>query len=182
LGSLGDLLFSQFANLEADPLKRAELVNRYLQENGLSADSLVISNFLTSQASLQRRQEASFALLGVRDTISFVMTRSSNSSLGNFVTAVDDLSTNSVINQSGFSVIYSHRLTPDTSMNAVFSRQSTSGSSTQTGTTLRAVDFSISSRLGRQMSASVGARRVFFDSVTNPYTETALTGNLSVQF
>lgn len=182
LGSLSDLLFNQFSSLESDPLKRVELVNRFLQDNGLSGDSQVISNFLASQVSLQRRQEASFALLGVRDTISFVMSRGTNSSLSNFTTIVDDLSTNSVIHQSGFSVIYSHRLTPDTSMNAVASRQSTSGSGGLAGTSLRALDLSISSRLGRQMSASIGARRVFFDSATNPYTETAVTGNLNVQF
>ena len=163
-------------------MKRVELVNRFLQENGLNANSPVLSNFLSSQVSLQRRQEAAFALLGVRDTISFVMSRGSNSSLNNFVTSFDDLSTNSVIRQSGFSVIYSHRLTPDTSMNAVASRQNTSGSGGLAGTSLRALDFSISSRLGRQMSASIGARRVFFDSVANPYTETAVTGNLNVQF
>ena len=182
LGSLSDLLFSQFTSLEADPLKRAELVNRYIQENGLTANTPVISNFLSSQVSLQRRQEASFALLGVRDTISFVLSRGSNTSLGNFVTAFDDLSTNTVINQSGVSVVYSHRLTPDTSMSAVVSRQSSSGSGGQSGTRLRAVDLSISSRLGRQMSASIGARRVFFESATNPYTESAVTGNLNVQF
>lgn len=182
LGSLSDLLFSQFSSLEADPLKRAELVSRFMQDNGLSADTQVISNFLTSTVSLQRRQEASFALLGVRDTITFVMNRGSNSSLGTFVTAVDDLSTNSVVNQSGFSVLYAHRLTPETSMNVIASRQSTSGNGGTSGTTLRALDFSLSSRLGRNMSASIGARRVFFDSATNPYTETALTGNLNVQF
>jgi len=182
LGSLSDLLFNQFSSLEADPLKRVELVNRYLQETGLTGDSQVISNFLSSQVSLQRRQEASFALLGVRDTISFVMSRGSNSSLSNFSTAFDDLSNNSVIHQSGFSVIYSHRLTPDTSMNAVASRQNASGTGGLGGTSLRALDLSISSRLGRQTSASIGARRVFFDSVTNPYTETAVTGNLNVQF
>jgi uncharacterized protein (PEP-CTERM system associated) len=182
LGSLSDLLFNQFSNLEADPLKRVELVNRFLRENGLNSNTPVISNFLSSQVSLQRRQEASFALLGVRDTISFVMSRGSNNSLSNFTTSIDDLSTNTVVHQSGFSVIYSHRLTPDTSMNAVASRQSTSGSGGGAGTSLRAVDISISSRLGRQMSASIGARRVFFDSVTNPYTETAVTGNLNVQF
>ena len=182
LGSLSDLLFNQFTSLESDPLKRVELVNRFLQENGLNANSPVLSNFLSSQVSLQRRQEASFALLGVRDTISFVMSRGSNRSLSNFVTAFDDLSNNTVVYQSGFSVIYSHRLTPDTSMNAVASRQSTSGSGGLAGTSLRALDLSISSRLGRQMSASIGARRVFFESVANPYTETAVTGSLNVQF
>lgn len=182
LGSLSDLLFSQFSSLEPDPLKRAELVSRFMQDNGLSADTQVISNFLTSTVSLQRRQEASFALLGVRDTITFIMNRGSNSSLGTFVTAVEDLSTNTVVHQSGFSMLYAHRLTPDMSMNVLVSRQSTSGNGGASGTTLRALDFSVSSRLGRNMSASVGARRVFFDSATNPYTETALTGNLNVQF
>ncbi len=182
LGSLSDLLFSQFTSLEADPLKRAGLVNQFLQDNGLNANTQVISNFLSSQVSMQRRQEAAFALLGVRDTISFVLSRGSNTSLGSFVTSFDDLSTNTVIHQNGVSVVYSHRLTPDTSMNAVVSRQSTSGSGGLSGTSLRAVDFSISSRLGRQMTASIGARRVFFDSATNPYTETAVTGNLNVQF
>ncbi len=182
LGALSDLLFSQFTSLEADPLKRAELVNRFMQENGLRADTQVLSNFLSSQVSLQRRQEASFALLGVRDTISFVLNRGSNRSLANFVTAFDDLSANTVINQNGLSVIYSHRLTPDTSMNALVSRQSTSGSGGQSATRLRAVDFNISSRLGRQTSASIGARRVYFDSATNPYAETSVTGNLNVQF
>jgi uncharacterized protein (PEP-CTERM system associated) len=182
LGTVRDLLFSQFASLESDPLKRAELVNRFMQDNGLSADAQIISNFLASTVSLQRRQEASFALLGVRDTITFVMSRGSNSSLGTFVTAFDDLATNSVVHQSGFSVLYAHRLTTDASMNVVASRQSTSGSGGAGGTSLRALDVSLSSRLGRNMNASIGARRVFFDSATNPYTETAVTGNLNVQF
>ncbi len=182
IGTLSDLLFSQLSTLEPDPLKRAELVNRFMQDNGLRADAQVISNFLASTVSLQRRQEASFALLGVRDTITFVMNRGSNSNLGTFVTAFDDLSTNSVVHQSGLSVLYAHRLTPDTSMNVVVSRQSTSGSGGTSGTSLRALDLSFSSRLGQRMSASIGARRVFFDSATNPYTETAVTGNLNVQF
>ena len=182
LGSLSDLLYSQFTSLESDPLKRAELVNRFMQDNGLSADAQVISNFLASTVSLQRRQEASFALLGVRDTITFVMSRGSNRSLGTFVTTFDDLATNTVVHQSGFSVLYSHRLTPDAAMNIVASRQSTSGSAGAGGTSLRAVDVSLSTRLGRRMSGSIGARRVFFDSGTNPYTETAVTGNLNVQF
>lgn len=182
LGSLSDLLFSQFSNLESDPLRRAELVSQFMQDNGLRADAQVISNFLSSTVSLQRRQDASFALLGVRDTITFVMNRGSNTSLSSFVTGINDLSTNTVVHQSGFSVLYAHRLTPDTSMNVVASRQSTSGSGGTGGTSLRALDFSLSSRLGRNMSASIGARRVFFDSATNPYTETAVTGNLNVQF
>lgn len=182
LGSLSDLLFSQFTALEADPIKRGELVNRFMQDNGLRADTQVISNFLASSISLQRRQEASFALLGVRDTITFVMNRGTNSSLSTFTTSLDDLANNTIVHQSGISVLYSHRLTPDASMNILASRQSTSGSTGAESTSLRAVDVSLSSRLGRRVSASIGARKVFFDSATSPYTETAVTGNLNVQF
>jgi len=182
LGSLSDLLYSQFSSLEPDPIKRAELVNRFMQDNGLRADAQVIGNFLTSSVSLQRRQEASFALLGVRDTITFAMNRGTNSSLGRFTTAFDDLTNNTTVHQSGFSVLYAHRLTADASMNVLASRQSTSGSAGTGATSLRAVDVSLSTRLGRRMSGSIGARRVFFDSATAPYAETAVTGNLNVQF
>ena len=153
-----------------------------MQDNGLRADAQVISNFLASNVSLQRRQEASFALLGIRVIVTFVMNRGTNTSLGTFTTAFDDLTNNTVVSQSGFSILYAHRLSPDASMNVLASRQSTSGSGGTGSTSLRAVDVSVSSRLGRRMSASIGARRVFFDSATNPYTETAVTGNLNVQF
>ncbi len=182
IGALGDLLFSQFAALEPDPLKRAELVNKYLQDNGLSSDTRVISNFLASSVSLQRRQDASVALLGVRDTVSFSLTRGSNSKLDGLVTAVDDFSTSAVIHQSGASISYAHRLTSDSALNVVASRQNTSGTGGQQSTSLRSIDVRLSGKLGLQTSASIGARRVVFDSATVPYTETSVTGNLNVQF
>ncbi len=182
LGSLSDLLYGQFASVEPDPFKRTELVNRFLQDNGFRSDAKVISNFLTSSASLQRRQEASFALLGIRDTVSFSLTRGSNSQLSNFVTGLGDLSNSSVVRQTGASIVYAHRLTPDAALNVIAARQNTSGALGIQSTSLRTIDVTLSGRLGRQMNASIGARRVFFDSTTTPYTETAVTGNLSVQF
>ena len=182
LGSLSDLLYGQFASLEADPFKRTELVNRFMRENGFNSDAKVIGNFLASSASLQRRQEASFALLGIRDTVSFSLTRGTNSQLSSFVTGFDDLSKSSIVRQTGVSLVYAHRLTPDAALNVVAARQNTSGSVGLQSTSLRSIDVTLSGRVGRQMNASIGARRVFFDSATNPYAETAVTGNLSVQF
>jgi uncharacterized protein (PEP-CTERM system associated) len=182
LGSLSDLLYGQFASIESDPFKRTQLVNQFMQNNGFNSDARVIGNFLASSASLQRRQEASFALLGIRDTVSFSLTRGTNSQLSSFVTGFDDLSNSSIIRQTGVSIVYAHRLTPDMAFNVVAARQNTSGAVGLQSTSLRSVDVSLSGRVGRQMSASVGARRVFFDSVTNPYTETGVTGNFTVQF
>ena len=182
LGSLSDLLYGQFASIETDPFKRTQLVNQFMQSNGFSSDAKVISNFLSSSASLQRRQEASFALLGVRDTVSFNLTRGTNSQLSSFVTGVDDLSKSSIIRQTGVSMAYAHRLTPDAALNVVATRQNTSGALGLQSTSLRSFNVALSGRLGRQINASIGARRVFFDSATTPYAETAVTGNVSMQF
>ena len=182
LGSLSDLLYGQFASIEMDPFKRTQLVNQFMQNNGFRSDAKVIGNFLSSSASLQRRQEASFALLGIRDTVAFSLTRGTNSQLGSFVTGFDDLSNSSIVRQTGVSLVYAHRLTPDAALNMVVARQNTSGAVGLQSNSLRSFDVTLSGRLGRQVSASIGARRVFFDNVTAPYGETAVTGNVSMQF
>jgi uncharacterized protein (PEP-CTERM system associated) len=182
IGTLAGLLDSQFASLEPDPLRRAALVSNYLLANGYNPNALVLSNFLSSTASLRRNQEISFSLLGVRDTVNFVLSRSSNRRLSNLTTAFDDLSSVDNVSQSGFGVSYLHRLTPDTSFNVGLTRQNTGSSGNFAGSSLRSLDVILSSRLGRQTFASVGARRSFFDSLTSPYTETTLTGSVSLQF
>lgn len=182
VGSLSDLLFAQFAGTEPDPLKRAALVDQFMLTNGLSSDAKVISNFLSSSATLQRRQEASFVLLGVRDTVTFVLSRSASSKLDTVVLAFDDFTNNNIVRQTGFTSSYAHRLTPDWAVNLGASLQRSSGSAAASSTTLRSLDLSLVGRLGRQLNGSIGARRVWFDHSTNPYSETAVIGGLSVQF
>ena len=112
LGPIYDLYFAQFATVEPDPVKRAELVNAFLQANGINPNAIVVSNFLTSAVSLQRRQDLSFTLLGVRDTITFTASRTETSRLDTISTAIDDLANATLIRQTGLSVSYAHRLTP----------------------------------------------------------------------
>jgi len=182
VGSVYDLYFSQFAAAEPDPVKRAVLVNSFLQTNGISPSAPVIAGYLTSAVLLQRRQDASFALLGVRDTLTFLASRSNSRRLDTLTGATDDLLSSSVIIQQGLSVSYAHRLTPQTALNAIASQQRTIGSSTQPETNLRTISVNLTSRIGSQSTATFGARRSVFDSPSVPYTESALTGSLTVQF
>lgn len=182
LGAVYDLLYSQFASIEPDPVSRAQLVNAYLQANGISPNATVISSFLTSAVSLQRRQDLSFALLGVRDTVTFIATRSESSRLDTLSTGVDDLTMSSLVRQRGFSVNYAHRLTPDYSLGILASQQDTSGVSSLQDTTLRLFSVNVTGKVGRTAFASVGARRAISSGNTVSYTETAVTGNLNVQF
>ena len=142
----------------------------------------VISSFLTSAIALQRRQDVSVSLLGVRDTITFTATRSQSTRLDTLSIGQDDLNSSAVVNQRGFSVSYSHRLTPDYSLGVVLSQQDTSGVLSTQDSTLRGLNVNVSGKVGHRTSATIGARRVVSSGSSVPYTENALTGNLNVQF
>lgn len=182
IGSTYDLLFGQFAAIEPDPVKRAQLVSDFLQTNGIDPNTRVTSGFLSAATSLQRTQNLSFTLLGVRDTLTFTASRSENARLDTISNAADDLSNSNLVRQRGFNVSLAHRLTPDSSVNAVLSQQDSSGTAGVPGTSLRSANLNLSTRVGLRTTASLGARRVVFDSSTAPYAETAVTGNLNLQF
>lgn len=183
LGSLYDLVFSQFAAREPDPILRASQVNDFLQVNGLNPSATVVSSFLTSAVSLQRRQDLSFVILGVRDTVTFSLNRSEGYRLDSIVgSSSDDLSNAVAVRQRGLSVNYAHRLTPDTSLNVIASTQKSADSQGAQSNSTKSLNVSVSTKLGTQSKAVLGARRVVFESPTSPYTESAVTGTLNVQF
>jgi len=182
LGSTYDLYFAQFASLEPDPVKRAALVSNFLQANGINPNTTVVSGFLTSAVSLQRRQDLSFALLGVRDTVTFTATRSEGSRLDAVVGVNDDLANSAVLRQQGFSVNYGHKLTPHTALNGLVSMQRSSGSQSAQDVVTNLVSVSVSTKVGAQSTALFSVRRTAFESGVTPYTETAITSTLNVPF
>lgn len=182
LGSTYDLYFAQFASIEPDPVLRAALVSNFLQANGINPNISVVSGFLTSAASLQRRQDISFALLGLRDTVTFIANRSQGSRLDTIAVANDDLANSGAVRQNGVSVSYAHRLTPDASLNVLASVQKATDGLGLQSTSTKSVNLSLSTRLTRRSTAVLSARRVVFESNTSPYTESAITGALNVQF
>ena len=182
IGNLYDLFYSQLEGSGLTAAERAQRVNTLLQLYGLSANTPVVSSYLTSAVSVQRSQNVSLALLGIRDTVTFLLTRTENNRLDTVTSAVDDLSNGATVIQNGFSINYSHRLTPDYALSAVLSRQKTSGSTTAEETTLKSFNVYLTGQVGKKTAASLGLRRVVSDSVANPYTENAVTGNLNVQF
>ncbi len=181
-GSIADLLYSQFASVEPNPIARTQLVNAYLQANGLSPNAVAINGSLLSAASLEHRQDLSFALLGMRDTVTFIASRSDSSRLDSLSAAVDDLSNSALVRQRGFSANYTHRLTPNYSLGVLASQQETSGVSGQQGTTLRLLNFSVTGRVNKQATVSVAIRHAVSSGDTASYIENAVTGTLLVSF
>lgn len=181
-GAVFDIFYDQFASIEPNPTARAQLVNAYLQANGINPNAVVIDSYLTSAVALQRRQDMSVALIGVRDTVSFVASRSQSSRLDLVSVGVDDLSTFSVLRQRGFNINYAHRLTPDYSLGVLLSQQKTSGELSQQDASLRTLRFSVSGRLGKKSTGLVSVVRVVYSGGVTPYVENAVTVNLIVQF
>ena len=182
MGSMYDLLFSQFASIEPDPVARAKMVETYLQTNGISASASAVNGFLTSAVSLQHRQELSFALLGLRDTITFIATRSESSRLDSLSVSADNLANSGVVHQDGLSLQYAHRLTPDYALGLLYSWQKTASNSNLPETNLRSLNVNLTGKLGKRSAVSLSARRTVVDGDTSPYAESAVIGNINVQF
>ena len=183
LGPLYDLLFLQFSSIEPDPVRRAQLVQAYLLANGLNGNTNVDLGFLTSAVSLVQRQDLSFTLLGRRDTLTFLLSQSENSRLLQSVGGLDDLGNSMFVRQRGFSVVYSHRLTPSSTLNVLASQIRSSGDATSgLSSTLKSLNVSVSTKLGQHTSATVGVRRAISDNTLSSYTESAVRGGVTVQF
>lgn len=181
-GNNYDLLYSQFASIESDPIKRAQLVNNYLLNNGISANSTSLIGYLTSGNSILHAQNASFALLGARDTIIFTVARSISKRIATSALSGDDLSGSSLIRQDGLTVGYTHRLNEDIVLANQFSKQKTFGDLNSQYSEVKSVNVSASTRVGVRAYFTLSARRSISSSTTFPYRESAVTGNLLVQF
>ncbi|MDD2743983.1 MAG: TIGR03016 family PEP-CTERM system-associated outer membrane protein [Rhodocyclaceae bacterium] len=191
LGTVYDLYYQIYSNVEPyasmDPAIKdaavASVVNGALAQAGISPNSQVTSSFLSSRATLQRRQDLALALFGARNSVTLIINRTESQSVLAASASNDDFSQSTLVKQQGLSLNFSHRLSALTNLNALGSFQESKGNSTvgngdlKTSTTTFQVN--ISSKLGAKTSGTLAARRTEFDSTTNPYTENALIGTLS---
>ena len=184
MGTIYDLYFEQFANLIPDPIARSAFVHSLLAQSGLNPNQQVVSGFLSSQASVQRQQQLAYILHGARNTLTLQINRSESSSLLAAAAVEDDFSRSSNIRQTGFSVNFSHRLSPLTSANASVSRQQSTGQaiSGNLKTTTSYYVISASTKLGAKTTGSLSFRHSDFDNADNPYTENALVGTITYTY
>ena len=183
VGTNYDLLFSQYSSAIPDPVARAAYVNALLLSAGISPNAQMQGGYLTSGVQLQHRREFSFAVTGVRNTVTFAANQSETSSpTGATVLVGNNLEAFQKIEQRAASVNWSHKLTPLSTLVAMVSRlESTGSGTTALDTTQRNYTLNFLTKLAPNTSAGLGARRVIMDGTTS-YTENAFTGTLSHQF
>ena len=181
-GTAYNLLFAQFASIEPDPVKRADLVNSALLRSGISPTAQINPSFLNSGVSVQDRQEVSVAMRGVRSTAVLSYSRTATRRLDNFTTVADDLSQSSVVHLQGFSLDLSHRLTPVSSLNLLLSDQRGNGDLSTQRNHQRQASLLYTLRPTERGSLSVGLRRALYERASTPFDETALFATLGTRF
>ncbi len=137
---------------------------------------------LTSQAFIDRRQMASFALIGVNNTVTFALDRSNSQRIGAGLGLVDDFTLSPEIRQTGFNTNWAYKMTPNEvlTLTALTSRSIGSGN---LETRLKSLSLRLTTRLGAKTSASVGLRQTNFDNTNGTnYDEQALTGAVLFRF
>lgn len=178
--SLYDMLYA--LSREPDPVKRDLEVRSLLQQQGLDPNqTVVVGGFLTSAATVERRQQASVTYQGLRFTVNLSAFVGNTSRASSSSTADDDLSAGDV-RQSGFTSTLSYRLTPSDNLAVSIQQQRTAGSGGREGNDLTSLLATWSSTLGRYTSGSLALRHSVSGGQANAYTENALIGSLQIRF
>lgn len=180
LGTYYDMLFAQLANSIPDPVARAQQVNAQLQQAGISPNAAVTAGFLTSQATVRRRQELSLIINGLRNTVTYTLFQSDQRSVGTGGGIVDDFAAATSIKQHGMSSNYAYRLSPLTSLNGFASMLRSDGDTGQS-TTSRVFNLNATTKIGIRTNASIGLRSTRTEGST-PYRENAMLATVAAQF
>ncbi|HEV8262490.1 MAG TPA: TIGR03016 family PEP-CTERM system-associated outer membrane protein, partial [Burkholderiales bacterium] len=181
-----DLLFAALASRIPDPVARAQEVERLLQQGGIPPDLGIATGVLTTRVLLERRREASVALLGVANTVAFTAFRTDTQSLGVGAGTADDFALASTGTQRGVSADWSHALSSLSSL-SLFATwiRATAASSSTLSTTERSLRLFFSTQIGPKTFGTFGARHVRFDSATDiapGYRENAITATVTLLF
>lgn len=176
--SLFTLFYNQFASIQPDPILRQQFVLDYLRTLGLDPAAVVGGGFLNPAVSLNRREDLTYSLVGIRATITLqaFVTRS---------TVLDTLTQTSGdgdVRQQGFTATVAYRMTPTMSANLTGAQLRSLSNGTREGNQLRTASLSVSEQVGRRSSVSFGARHSRFTGATQPYSDSSVTASYTTSF
>ena len=183
MGTVYDMYFDQFSNRIPDPVARAAYVTNLLNQLGVAPNAQAVSDYAAQRPRIQSSQQLTYVLYGARNSLTLIAARNENEALTVFGQNTNIAGQASRVTQQGFTVSFAHRLTPLTALNLLGSRmESQSGLTNALNTTMTTYQVGVSTRFGAKTAGSLNLRRSEFDSDTNPYTENALVGSITMFF
>jgi uncharacterized protein (PEP-CTERM system associated) len=187
LGTVYDQYFQIFANLIPDEASRDTYVRNLLNQAGLQPNAQAIDNYLANRPQVEHNQQLSLVLFGSRNSITFIADRRYSQPLTRAPNGLDGLiSQAGSFTVQGYTVSFSHRLTPLTGLNLLALRQKYKNALTnELDTTLTTYQIGISTRLGAKTVGALNARHQDFngsDLTTTPYKENSLFASVTMVF
>ncbi|HEY7904780.1 MAG TPA: TIGR03016 family PEP-CTERM system-associated outer membrane protein, partial [Casimicrobiaceae bacterium] len=167
-------------------IDRAQEAQQLLHGGNIPSDLGLPPDFVVGSPYVERRQQASVAFLGVRNTLMFSIFKSTRDilGLGQETTVPTGLTTNT--REWGAGLTYSHRLSGFSTLTASSTWSKTDSTS---GTDITSTQWNssvgIATLLGRRTTGSLVYRYTHFDSDTgsaSDYRENALIASLLIQF
>lgn len=169
--------------LVSDPAYRPEITDPVLREL-LLLDCLSLTLLRTNAAYVDRSVSGGFSLLGVRNTLSFSVTRSDRSNLSELSGLLpdDDFLTSDRVRTTSATVSWSHSLTGTSSLVASLTRSRSEALDDATLDTRRLTGtIGLSRTLGPRTQGGLRYRYQKAEG-TNAYTENAVTATVGMRF
>lgn len=150
---------------------------------GPSANLVPTLGFLTNQIILQKRLQASYALIGARNTLTFTAFRADSQSVAEGLAADANSGGFYTIAQKGLSVTWSHTLSALSSVNTSYARTLNAGDGIAGQTsTQNSLIVNLTTKLSPKTNTSFGLRHVVFDGTPSGYRENAIYASLVFLF
>lgn len=178
--TLYQLYFLQFASVQPDPDLRQTLVLNLLKALGQDPNAVVGGGgFSAGAVTVQRRDDLSLIISGLRTTLTLQATHSSSRVLDN----PTGQATVGEVRQFGLNATASHRLTPRMTVTLLGSVLDTRASDGNPPNRLKSVSLGLNTAINPRTTASLTARYSLFDgTVDTSYRESALSASLNLRF
>lgn len=177
-----DLLDSYYLGLEADPIRRAQLVEAELERLGFTNTEDLYRRFLTSSSRLDRNQQLAVLLNGARSVYTIAIGQNRSQRLDSDSAPLgDDFDTNESITQRYWGLQYAHRLTPVSSMTVALSGMKTEGVGSNLSESSKILQIGFATQLAPRTSGSVRLQRMAV-SGTAAYNETSWRALITHRF
>lgn len=182
-GSTFQLLSDLLAASVADPIARQEAVRRRFEDTGSSAPAAA-GGFLSTSPFINRTNEGSVTILGVRNTVSVDAGRTERRSFGSAPVGIVGSLSSSDIKQDRANVTWSYRLSPMSTVTLTVSELRTKGFSTLDPRTKESFEsLFLTTRLSPNTRASFGVRHTQFRGLAaTGYSENAVVASLTYRF
>ncbi|MCC7181972.1 MAG: TIGR03016 family PEP-CTERM system-associated outer membrane protein [Rhodocyclaceae bacterium] len=165
-----------------DPAIRQNVLMNLLAQSSLIDTQALTFGVLTNRVFVDKRWNATVALNGVRNTLTFTAYRSIREALSNSLIA-DDFTGNGTLTQMGAYSSLSHHLSPNTSANLGLRwSKSTGDGPTAQELMQRSLLLDVSTKIGPHSSGNVGVRRVRNDTGGGETRENAVTASFLYSF